>query len=58
MSVAVHELVAGLVAQQLPHGRLVVVDALDHVGPLTDPGAGAAIIREAIDESGWDPPAP
>jgi pimeloyl-ACP methyl ester carboxylesterase len=50
--------VAGLVAQQLPHGRLVVVDALDHFGPLTDPGTIAAIIREAIDDSGGGPPAP
>ncbi len=42
--------IAGLAAEELPRGRLLVVDRLDHFGPFTDPGAMADIIRTAIEE--------
>lgn len=50
--------VAQLVADELPRGRFVVADALDHFGPFTDPGAVAGIIRAAIDEGTDGPPPP
>jgi pimeloyl-ACP methyl ester carboxylesterase len=42
--------IAGLVAEELPRGRLLVVDHLDHFGPFTDPGAVADIVRAAIED--------
>jgi pimeloyl-ACP methyl ester carboxylesterase len=42
---------AGPVAEALPHGRLVQMPALGHFGPMQDPGAIAASIREAVARS-------
>jgi pimeloyl-ACP methyl ester carboxylesterase len=41
--------VAPIVAEMLPHGRVRVLPHLGHFGPLQDPAAIAAIIREFAD---------
>jgi pimeloyl-ACP methyl ester carboxylesterase len=41
--------IAPQVAERLPHGRLVEFDHVGHFGPLEDPDAVAASIREAFD---------